>query len=59
MNQEKYEKLLEDLTVAVKSLDGNIYALKCEINHLRKVIEEAEKTAKTDFIGKNKIEKRS
>ena len=54
--QDKYEKLLEALTVAVKSLGGDIRDLKSEILHLREVIEEAEKSVKLN--SKVLIEKR-
>lgn len=55
---QKYEELLEDLTETLKALNGNICALHCEIYHLRDVIAKAEAKAKTDYIGKQKIEKR-
>ena len=42
--QDKYEKLLEDLTAELKKLNGNLPTLICEINHLRKAIEAAEKS---------------
>lgn len=55
---QKYETLLEKLTEAIISHGRDIRALASEINHISKVIEAAEQTAKSDFIGK-KIEKRS
>lgn len=54
--QDKYEKLLEELTAELKKLNGNLPAIVCELNHLRKVIEAAEKAALIE--GKVKIEKR-
>lgn len=57
--QDKYEKLLEDLTAELKKLNGNLPIVVSEINHLKETIEAAEKSAKPDYIGKNKIEKRS
>lgn len=58
--EQKYEELLENLTETLNALNGNICALHCEIYHLRDVIAKAEAKAKakTDYIGKQKIEKR-
>lgn len=42
--QDKYEKLLEDLTAELKKLNGIFPSIVCELNHLHKAIEEAEKS---------------
>lgn len=57
--QDKYEKLLEDLTAELKKLNGNLPLIVCEINHLRKAIEKAEAEKYATFDVKQKIEKRS
>lgn len=59
MEQDKYKKLLEDLTAELKKINGKLPEIVCEINHLKEAIEAAANSAKPDYIGKNKIEKRS
>lgn len=57
--QDKYEKLIKNLTAELQKLNNTLPAVVCEINHLKEAIEAAENSAKPDYIGKNKIEKRS
>ncbi len=59
MDQQKYEKLLEDLTAELKKINEVLPVAICEINHLRKAIDKAEKSVNPDYIGNHKIEKRS
>ena len=49
MEQDKYEKLLEDLTAELKKINGNLSAIVCEINHLKKAVEAAEKSEKIEY----------
>lgn len=57
--QDKYKKLLEEMAAELQKLNKTLPAMVCEINQLKEAIEAAENSAKTDYIGKNKIEKRS
>lgn len=56
MEQDKYKKLLEDLTAELKKINGKLPAIVCEINHLKEAIEAAEMSVKSD--AKTQIEKR-
>lgn len=56
MEQDKYKKLLEDMTTELKKLNGTLPLAISEINHLKEAIEAAEKSIKLD--SKEQIEKR-
>lgn len=56
MDQNKYEKLLEDMTTELKKLNGTLPLAISEINHLKEAIEAAEMSVKSDT--KTQIEKR-